>query len=91
MVASGSVDRSVCLWNLGLERLGGHSAEGPIRGLAFNRSGDRLAGSCSDGTVRLWPIGRDDYAMLLARAKSGQQKILPFVWPSGKGSQAARV
>jgi WD40 repeat protein len=91
MVASGSVDRSVCLWNLGLERLGGHSAEGPIRGLAFNRSGDWLAGSCSDGTVRLWPIGRDDFAMLLARAKSDHQKILPFLWPSGKSSQAARV
>jgi WD40 repeat protein len=91
MVASGSVDRSVCLWNLGLERLGAHSAEGPIRGLAFNRTGDWLAGSCSDGTVRLWPVGRDDFATLLARAKGDQEKILPFLWPSGKTSRAARV
>ena len=77
-IASGSVDRS-SPWNLGLERLGGCSAGGPIRGLAFSRRDDwARRGSCSDGTVRaVARIGRDDFATLLTRAKSDRERGAP--------------
>jgi WD40 repeat protein len=89
MLASGSVNRSVCLWTPALERLGVYSAEGPIRGLGFSRTGQWLAGACSDGTVRLWPIGDDDFGSLLERAKSERDKMLPFVWPQAAASVAS--
>jgi WD40 repeat protein len=90
-LATGSVDRSAGLWNLALERLGWHSAGGPIRGLAFSRRDDWLAGSCSDGTVRLWPIGKDDFATLITRAKSEQEKIAALSWPAVQNTVAARA
>jgi WD40 repeat protein len=91
ILASGSVDRSVCLWNLNLERLSGHSAEGPVRGLTFNRNGDWLAASCSDGTVRLWPVGKDDFKRLLDRAKADRQEILPLLCDQALALHVASV
>jgi WD40 repeat protein len=88
LLACGSVNRSVCLWNLAGEKVREYSAEGPIRGLAFSRSGEWLAGACSDGTVRLWPIGTADFTSLLARAKSEWKKISPFVWPQTSSTTA---
>ena len=85
------MDRSVCLWNLAGEKVGGYPAEGPIRGLGFSRDGKWLAGSCSDGTLRFWPATNEDFKSLLARAKDQWEKVSPLIWRQTPGSTVTAV
>jgi WD40 repeat protein len=58
LLASGSADRTVLLWELpaGRQRsaLAGH--EGTIWGIAFSPDGQRLASASADSTVKVWEV-----------------------------------
>jgi len=58
VLASGSEDRTVKLWNLATGQvrhgLAGHEAE--VRALAFSPDARRLASGSWDGTLRLWKV-----------------------------------
>jgi WD40 repeat protein len=58
MVASGSKDETVKLWEVATGKLRatlkGHA--GAVRCVAFNRSGTLLASASRDGTVRVWDV-----------------------------------
>jgi WD40 repeat protein len=73
LLASGSADGTVQLWNPATgQRLGPPlqaSARGGVNGLAFTR-GDLLASAGADGTIQLWEASLlwDPYAALCADA-----------------------
>ena len=60
MLASGSKDRTIRLWDIGSptlkQQLLGH--EGSVKSIAFSPNGQSLASGSSDKTVRLWDIWR---------------------------------
>jgi WD40 repeat protein len=61
LVVSGSVDRTVRLWDYATGavhcELEGHSA--PVRVVAFSPDGKLVASGSSDQTVRLWDLTLD--------------------------------
>jgi hypothetical protein len=56
LVASGSYDVTVCLWNLfsGAESLVLRGHEGAVRCISFSHDDQRIASGSTDTTVRLW-------------------------------------
>jgi len=75
LVASGSWDRSACVWEADTGRrllvLKGHS--GPVLSAAFSRDRQRLATGGGDGTVRLWEMEGGNEVLLLS---PGDQQVL---------------
>jgi WD40 repeat protein len=75
-IASGSVDRTVILWDLATGRarspgrLRGH--EGTVRGVAFSPDGGWLASGADDGKVHLW----DARTGALIRTLYGRQHLI---------------
>jgi WD40 repeat protein len=60
LLASGSADRTVALWQVDsgalLRQLSGHADR--VTAVAFSADGSRLASGSGDGTILLWGIGR---------------------------------
>lgn len=58
LLASGSFDETVRLWDAYFHRLVVHSREhrGAVYGVAFSPKGDLFASCSADGTVKLWPV-----------------------------------
>jgi len=69
MVASGSIDNTIKLWNLktgtGLATLNGHKRA--VWALAFSPDGKTLASGSGDHTVRLWNVPRRREVAILRR------------------------
>jgi WD40 repeat protein len=55
-LASGSLDRTVRLWDVGWARYPPLGHEGTVNALAFSGDGKRLASAAEDRTVRLWDV-----------------------------------
>jgi WD40 repeat protein len=87
ILASGSEDKSVRLWNPSSGRqlhvLYGHT--GPVRALAFSRDGRLLASGADDHTIRLWDMtsarlvgvleGHHEAVIALNFSPDGQQLV----------------
>jgi WD40 repeat protein len=58
ILASGSTDRTICLWEVSTSRclsiLHGHTNR--IRSFVFSPAGKTLASGSDDGTIKLWDI-----------------------------------
>src|SRR5581483_3372446 len=69
VLASGSFDKTVCLWDARTWKLKGVLAkhEGAIRTLAFSPDGSRLATAGEDKTARLWDVATGKDLGVLAR------------------------
>jgi WD40 repeat protein len=89
LLASGSVNRWVCLWNLDGKKVREYRAASPVRGLTFSRDGKWLAASCSDGTVRMWPMSDETFESLLMRAKGEWNNALKWLANGASGALGA--
>lgn len=77
MLASGSADGSIMLWDIthpesGARRLTGHT--GAVNGVAFSPDGQLLASGSSDGSIILWDVGTG--MPLLAPLKGHNHHVL---------------
>ena len=89
LLASGSEDRTVRLWELEaaggtgkqLLSLRGHGQS--VQVLAWNRVGDRLASGSLDRTVRIWRL--ENSLLVSDQVLKGQAPVLSLSWhPSGE-------
>ncbi len=72
LLASGSLDGTIALWELGSGRqrpsLQGH--RGSVEALAFSRTGDMLVSGGADGTARSWELATGKALVTLATGKA---------------------
>ena len=72
-LATGSLDRSVCIFNVeSREKIASFYGDAPVRGIGFGgEPGDEwVAAACSDGTIKLWHLEKQDLKSLLEKARS---------------------
>ncbi|MFN5396885.1 MAG: eIF2A-related protein [Pseudanabaena sp.] len=69
LIASGSADQTIKLWNLDgeLSTISGHS--GGIRGVAFSPDGKIIASCSSDKTIKLWDLQGREIVTLSGHSK----------------------
>jgi WD40 repeat protein len=77
MLASGSSDHTVCLWNLATGKEVRLYHEGAIRSVCFSPNGTWLACGASDRAVRLWDVSTMDDMHLssLWRISTGSRSL----------------
>ncbi len=80
LVASGSVDGTVCLWDaLTGRRLRLLEHPNDISALAFSPDGRRLASASAAGEIRMWDA-EDGRALWTAQVHEGTSRSLAFSW-----------